>query len=78
MTHHRLVPRGTLLGAAATALLALALPAQAQTALDDVMAKKVRTAAVPTDAAPYGFVCVDHQPQGSTSGSRASSPTSSA
>jgi polar amino acid transport system substrate-binding protein len=39
-------------------------PARAQTALDDVMAKKLILIAVPTDAAPYGFVGTDLQPQG--------------
>ena len=49
--------------ALAAACLATA-PARAQTALDDVMAKKVLTVAIPTDSAPYGFVGTDLQPQG--------------
>ena len=39
-------------------------PAFAQTALDDVMAKKLILIAVPTDSAPYGFVGTDLAPQG--------------
>ncbi|PXW99231.1 amino acid ABC transporter substrate-binding protein (PAAT family) [Sphaerotilus hippei] len=38
--------------------------AAAQTALDDVMAKKLITIAVPTDYPPYGFVSTDMKPQG--------------
>lgn len=48
---------------AATALLA-AGAAQAQGALDAVMAKKQIAIAVPTDFPPYGFVGTDLQPQG--------------
>ena len=40
------------------------LPAIAQTALDDVMAKKLVTIAIPTDFPPYGFVGTDMAPQG--------------
>jgi polar amino acid transport system substrate-binding protein len=47
---------------AATALLPLA--AQAQTALDEVMAKKTIQIAIPTDFPPYGFVGTDLKPQG--------------
>ena len=36
----------------------------AQTALDDVMAKKTITIAIPTDFPPYGFVGTDLKPQG--------------
>ena len=43
---------------------AAALPAQAQTALDDVRAKKLINIAIPTDFAPYGFVSTDLKPQG--------------
>ena len=39
-------------------------PALAQTALDDVMAKKLITIAIPTDFPPYGFVGTDLKPQG--------------
>jgi polar amino acid transport system substrate-binding protein len=47
------------------ALAALLAPsAQAQTALDDVMAKKLITIAIPTDFPPYGFVGTDLKPQG--------------
>lgn len=52
---------------AATVLAAAAfapLHAQAQNALDEVMAKKSITIAVPTDFPPYGFVGVDLKPQG--------------
>ena len=44
--------------------LALGSAAQAQTALDDVMAKKTITIAIPTDFPPYGFVGTDLKPQG--------------
>ena len=43
---------------------ALLNPAFAQSALDDVMAKKVLVVAIPTDSAPYGFVGTDLVPQG--------------
>jgi polar amino acid transport system substrate-binding protein len=42
----------------------LSTAAQAQTALDEVMAKKAITIAIPTDFPPYGFVGVDLKPQG--------------
>ena len=42
----------------------LATGAFAQTALDDVMAKKTIVIAIPTDSAPYGFVGTDLAPQG--------------
>ena len=54
--------RRTLLALAAATLLAGA--AQAQTALDEVMAKKLIRIAIPTDFPPYGFVGPDLQPQG--------------
>ncbi len=38
--------------------------AQAQAALDEVMAKKLITIAIPTDFPPYGTVGTDMQPQG--------------
>ena len=50
--------------AGAFALAAAFTPAFAQTALDDVMAKKLILIAIPTDAAPYGFVGTDLKPQG--------------
>lgn len=49
------------------AALALALPAlaaQAQNALDEIVAKKTITIAIPTDFPPYGFVSTDLKPQG--------------
>ncbi|MBC7955383.1 MAG: transporter substrate-binding domain-containing protein, partial [Cytophagales bacterium] len=47
------------------ALASLAtLPAHAQTALDEVMAKKSIAIAIPTDFPPYGYVGTDLQPQG--------------
>lgn len=49
--------------AAGLALAAL-LPAQAQTALDEIVAKKQITVAIPTDFPPYGFVGIDFKPQG--------------
>jgi polar amino acid transport system substrate-binding protein len=54
-----------LLVALGLAALALApMTASAQAALDEVMAKKAITIAVPTDFPPYGFVGIDMQPQG--------------
>jgi polar amino acid transport system substrate-binding protein len=54
-----------LLVALGLAALAFApLTASAQAALDEVMAKKAITIAVPTDFPPYGFVGIDMQPQG--------------
>jgi polar amino acid transport system substrate-binding protein len=54
-----------LLLAGLTALLAFAGgTANAQTALDDVLAKKLITIAIPTDFPPYGFVGTDLKPQG--------------
>ncbi|MCU7372678.1 transporter substrate-binding domain-containing protein [Paucibacter sp. O1-1] len=41
-----------------------ALSAQAQTALDGILAKKQINIAVPTDYPPYGFVGTDMAPQG--------------
>jgi polar amino acid transport system substrate-binding protein len=49
---------------AALALAAALAPAFAQNALDEVMAKKLIVVAIPTDAAPYGFVGTDLKPQG--------------
>lgn len=48
----------------AAAALWAAGPAQAQSALDSVMAKKLITIAIPTDFPPYGFVGTDLKPQG--------------
>ncbi len=56
--------RRSLRHGAAAACLALAAPAFAQSALDDILAKKVLTVAIPTDSAPYGYVGTDLQPQG--------------
>jgi polar amino acid transport system substrate-binding protein len=50
------------LGWALASLLSTA--AHAQTALDEVMAKKAITIGIPTDFPPYGFVGVDLKPQG--------------
>ena len=49
---------------AASLLLVATAGACAQTALDDVMAKKVIVIAIPTDFPPYGFVGTDLVPQG--------------
>ena len=51
---------------ALAALVAASLPlaVQAQTALDEVMAKKLIRIAIPTDFPPYGFVGTDLKPQG--------------
>lgn len=38
--------------------------AWAQSALDDILAKKLIVVAIPTDSAPYGFVGTDLKPQG--------------
>ena len=46
------------------ALCASVLPALAQTALEDVMARKSINIAIPTDFPPYGFVGTDLAPQG--------------
>ena len=48
----------------AAALCAATMPALAQTALDDVMARKQINIAIPTDFPPYGFVGTDLKPQG--------------
>jgi len=56
----RSVLRSLVCGAA----VLLAASAGAQTALDDVLAKKTITIAIPTDFPPYGFVGTDLQPQG--------------
>jgi polar amino acid transport system substrate-binding protein len=52
----------TTFGLAAALLSPLAAPAQ--TALDDIVAKKTIQIAVPTDFPPYGFVGIDLKPQG--------------
>lgn len=44
--------------------LAAALPAFAQTALDDILKSKEIRIAIPTDFPPYGFVGTDLKPQG--------------
>jgi polar amino acid transport system substrate-binding protein len=56
--------RRALLRASAALCAALAAPAFAQSALDDILAKKLITIAIPTDSAPYGYVGTDLQPQG--------------
>ncbi|HEY6135980.1 MAG TPA: transporter substrate-binding domain-containing protein [Rubrivivax sp.] len=56
--------RRHLVAATATLLITALLPAQAQTALDEVMAKKTITIAIPTDFPPYGLVGTDLKPQG--------------
>lgn len=57
--------RRTLLALAFTLGAALhAAPAAAQSALDEVMGKKLITIAIPTDFPPYGFVGTDLKPQG--------------
>lgn len=48
----------------ATPLLLATPAAQAQAALDEVLAKKLITIAIPTDYPPYGFVSTDMKPQG--------------
>jgi len=56
--------RRSFLVAAAVACSLVSSLAQAQAALDDVMAKKVVHIAIPTDFPPYGYVGTDLQPQG--------------
>jgi polar amino acid transport system substrate-binding protein len=58
--------RRTALACLTSTLLALAAaaPAQAQSALDEIMAKKLVKIAVPTDFPPYGFVGPDLKPMG--------------
>ena len=56
--------RRPLLALALAAVALAPLAARAQAALDDVMAKKTITIAIPTDFPPYGFVGTDLQPQG--------------
>lgn len=56
--HRRLALAGLVFAALAP------LGASAQTALDDLMAKKLITIAIPTDFPPYGFVGTDLKPQG--------------
>ena len=56
--------RSVLRSLACGAAVLLAASAGAQTALDDVLAKKTITIAIPTDFPPYGFVGTDLQPQG--------------
>ena len=56
--------RRILLAALTAVCTAAAVPAFAQTALDEVMAKKTITIAIPTDFPPYGFVGTDLKPQG--------------
>jgi polar amino acid transport system substrate-binding protein len=50
--------------ALAAIALACSLPAIAQTALDDALARKTLRVAIPTDFPPYGFVGTDMQAQG--------------
>jgi polar amino acid transport system substrate-binding protein len=65
MQHRTFLKAASALAFAAALTPALLLnPAVAQTALDDVMAKKSITIAVPTDSAPYGFVGTDLEPKG--------------
>ena len=59
-----MLKRNFLKASGAFALAAALVPAHAQTALDDIMAKKLLVVAIPTDSAPYGFVGTDLKPQG--------------
>jgi polar amino acid transport system substrate-binding protein len=57
--------RRVLIHACALAASALFVAsALAQNALDEIIAKKLITVAIPTDSAPYGYVGTDMQPQG--------------
>ena len=60
-----MTPRSFLTHVCALAAGAMfAAPALAQNALDEIVAKKSITIAIPTDSAPYGYVGTDLQPQG--------------
>ena len=56
--------RRPFLAAVAMACALAAGSVRAQTALDDILAKKQITIAIPTDFPPYGFVSTDLKPQG--------------
>ncbi|MBX3608032.1 MAG: transporter substrate-binding domain-containing protein [Piscinibacter sp.] len=56
--------RRTVLILAGALALAAATGARAQNALDEIVAKKQITIAIPTDFPPYGFVGTDLKPQG--------------
>ena len=60
----RHLAQSTLAALALLAPLCLMGTAQAQTALDEVMARKAINIAIPTDFPPYGFVGTDLKPQG--------------
>ena len=62
----RLLPKLGRRSLALAALLPLLLgaPAQAQNALDEVMARKQSNIAIPTDFPPYGFVGTNLKPGG--------------
>ena len=63
--HHTLLALCCTATALLTALLTtLPMDAQAQTVLDEVLARKQISIAIPTDFAPYGFVSTDLKPQG--------------
>ena len=60
-----MTPRSFLTHVCALAASAMFVaPALAQNALDEIVAKKSITIAIPTDSAPYGYVGTDLQPQG--------------
>ena len=56
--------RRTVLSLSLVVSLLAAPAAFAQTALDEILAKKAITIAIPTDFPPYGFVGTDLKPQG--------------
>lgn len=56
--------RRLLLGLTLAVSLVAPLAAKAQTALDEILARKSITIAIPTDFPPYGFVGTDLKPQG--------------
>ena len=56
--------RRMFLAATASFLLVTLDDARAQSALDEIVAKKLVTIAIPTDFPPYGFVGTDLKPQG--------------
>ena len=60
----RHLAKSTLAALALLVQLGLTGTAQAQTALDEVMARKSINIAIPTDFPPYGFVGTDLKPQG--------------
>jgi polar amino acid transport system substrate-binding protein len=64
MTPFRRLARSTLRLAAALALALAPAVAAAQAALDEILARRSISIAIPTDFPPYGFLGADMKPQG--------------